>query len=509
MGHSDSSDDKTPFVQIRPADLTLSSATAEVSAAQEEKKAGKTFWLGVLIGGLVGVALLVILLLPDHIQKSAAPELINDQPTNGLQAKQTKPEPFPWQEAQLGKQRKAAQDVLEQMLDRQFQLEEISVTQWAAEDFARAVTLASEGDEYYRNREFEAALTAYEAGLELMEHLLAQKQQALADAISAGNEAIEQGDSTAATSAFELALAITSDSQAAQQGLQRAKVLDNVQQLLARAQLFEESGSVIEALAVLQQVAGLDPARGSVGHSIARLRTVLDQREFQRQMSAGYQALGREEYSAAITAFQAAIKLDARATEAQEALKQAQIDQNLHAINGHLARAELFRTQEKWQQALREYDQALGIDANLVVVLQSRKETAVRARLDAALQDAITRPERLTSDVVWKAAQVLYQNASTIEQPGPRLSQQITALQKQLQYAIKPVEVTFSSDNLSRINLLKVAQLGSFVTRKLELKPGDYAIVASREGYRDVRKEFTVAPRSQSIQLTIQCEEQI
>jgi len=113
MGHSDSSDDKTPFVQIRPADLTLSSATAELSAAQEEKKAGKTFWLGVLIGGLVGLALLVILLLPDHIQKPAAPELINDQPTNSLQAKQTKPEPFPWQEAQLGKQRKAAQDVLE------------------------------------------------------------------------------------------------------------------------------------------------------------------------------------------------------------------------------------------------------------------------------------------------------------------------------------------------------------------------------------------------------------
>ena len=43
----------------------------------------------------------------------------------------------------------------------------------------------------------------------------------------------------------------------------------------------------------------------------------------------------------------------------------------------------------------------------------------------------------------------------------------------------------------------------------MELKPGDYVVVASRDGYRDVRKEFTVAPRSQAMQLTIQCEEKI
>jgi len=236
---------------------------------------------------------------------------------------------------------------------------------------------------------------------------------------------------------------------------------------------------------------------------------MLDQREFTRRMTAGYQALGREDYKEAIAAFQAAIKLDPQGTEAQEAIKQARNERNIQAINGHLAKAEQDRGQEKWPQALREYDQALEIDAQLLIVRQSRKETAARARLDAALQDAITRPERLTSDVVWNAAQVLFREASAIENPGPRLSRQIVTLQEQLKYAVTPVEVTFSSDNLSQVKLHKVAQLGNFVSRKLELKPGDYVIVASREGYRDVRKEFTVAPRSQSMQLTIQCEEQI
>jgi tetratricopeptide (TPR) repeat protein len=509
MEQHDGSGDNKPFVQIKPADLTLSSSSSGADVVKEEKKAGKTFWMGVLIGGLTGLAMLVILLLPDHIEKPVAPDTIIEQSSESRQAAQAKPEPSPWQEAQQGKQRKGAQDVLEKMLDRQFQLEEISVTQWASEEFARAMSMASEGDEYYRNREFEAALTSYEAGLELMEQLLGQKEEALANAISAGNAAIEQSDSTAAAEAFELALAIDPDSQEAQQGLQRAGVLDNVLQLLAQAERLEESGEAIEALAVLQQAAGLDPARGSIGHSIARLRAVLDQRKFKQQMTSGYQALGRKDYKEAITAFQSAIKLDPQAAEAREALRQAQNERNIQSINRHIAKAEQFRNQENWQQAVGEYDQALRIDANLLVVQQNRKETAARARLDAALQDATTRPERLTSDVVWKAAQVVYREASAIENPGPRLRQQISTLQEQLKYAITPVEVTFTSDNLSQVKLQKVAQLGSFVTRKLELKPGEYVIVASRDGYRDVRKEFTVAPRSQSMQLTIQCEEQI
>jgi tetratricopeptide (TPR) repeat protein len=509
MGHHESNGDSTPFVQIQPADLTLSSSSGAADKAQKEEKSGKTFWLGILIGGLAGLAVLVILLLPDHIKKPAAPALVTDQSPGSQAAPPAGPEISPWQEAQSGKQRAAAQDILEKLLDRQFQLEEIGVAQWAGEDFAGAMALANEGDEYYRSRQFEEALTSYGAGLELMEQLLARKEQALSDSMSAGNAAIEQGDAAAAKDAFDLTLTIDPDNPDALQGLQRTKVLDKVRQLLANARQLEESGSTIEALATLQQVAGLDPARGTVGQSIVRLQALLNQQAFKRQMSAGYQAMGRENYSAAIAAFQAAIKLDPKAGEAREALKQAQGDKNLVAISGHLEKAKEFRQQEEWRKALREYDLALKIDANLQVVLQSRKETDIRAKLDAALQDAIARPERLNSEAVWRAAQVINRSARAIENPGPRLQRQITTLQEQLQYAITPIMVTFSSDNLSEINLHKVARLGSFTSRQLELKPGDYVIVASREGYRDVRKEFTVEPRSQSMQMTIQCEEQI
>jgi hypothetical protein len=509
MGHHDSTEENTAFDQIQPADLTLSSALDDANAGQTGNKEGKKFWLGVLIGSLVGLALLVILLLPDHVKKPVAPSIESDQAPASAQLPQGAPEPAPWQEAQLGKQRKVAQDVLEQLLDRQFQLEEIAVEQWAGEEFAQAGELAGEGDELYRGRQFEEAVAAYEAGLELLEQLLARKDQVLNDAVATGEAAIAAADSAAASSAFELALAIDPDSSAALKGLQRAEVLDEVQRLLARAGEIEANGNIPEALAVLRKAAGLDAENEAVPLAIARLQDMLDQSEFNRRMSSGYQALGRENFSAAIADFQVAIKLDPQASEAHEALRQARNARNLHAINEHLVSAAQYRDEEKWQQALQEYDQALTIDDTLVVVRQNREETQIRASLDSALQDATQRPERLTSEPVWQATQLLYQKAAAIDEPGPRLNGQLVALKQLLQDAITPVVVTFNSDNLSRVILYKVATLGNFATRQLELKPGDYVVVASREGYRDVRKEFTVKPSSQSIHMTIQCEEQI
>jgi len=509
MERNDTTQHKPDFDQIQPADLTLSSTHPQSTADTGSRRAGSTFWLGILIGGLAALAVLVILLLPNHVQKADAPPLATESSSQSKTQVSGKPEVSPWQEAQLGIQRSAAQDVLEKLLDHQRQLEELAVEQWAGESFAEALSLAGEGDEHYRKREFEAAVDSYEAGLKLMLELLESRDQALADALDAGSMAIEAGDAHAASDAFELALSIDSDNTEALDGMKRAGVIDEVRGLLSQARSFEENGRIREALTVAQQAATLDPADLEIKQTIGHLRSRMNQNEFQGRMSAGYQAFGSENYPAAITAFKAAVRLDAQSAEAREALGQAQNASNLQAVNSHLQRADEYQKQEEWARALAEYDQAMEIDNTLVTLRQRRKVTAVRARLDAGLQDAITRPERLTSEKVWQLAQQLYRQASAIENPGPKLQQQLSSLNRNLQDAITPVLVTFSSDNLSRVSLYKVATLGSFDTRQMELKPGNYVIVASREGYRDVRREFTLAPRSKPVQFEIQCDEQI
>jgi len=73
----------------------------------------------------------------------------------------------------------------------------------------------------------------------------------------------------------------------------------------------------------------------------------------------------------------------------------------------------------------------------------------------------------------------------------------------------RAVAVTLSSDTETRVTLLKVARLGEFAEKELELRPGEYTAVGVRRGYRDVRKTFTVDPDAPPQTIHIACTEPI
>jgi len=56
--------------------------------------------------------------------------------------------------------------------------------------------------------------------------------------------------------------------------------------------------------------------------------------------------------------------------------------------------------------------------------------------------------------------------------------------------------------------IYQVGRLGRFSVRTLELRPGTYTVVGSREGFRDVRKVFTLQPGSK-VEILVRCEERI
>ena len=81
-------------------------------------------------------------------------------------------------------------------------------------------------------------------------------------------------------------------------------------------------------------------------------------------------------------------------------------------------------------------------------------------------------------------------------------------LDRLLTVAMTPVSVTLESDNLTEVTLLKVGRLGMFSTRTLELRPGAYTAVGSRQGYHDVRRSFRVSP-GDAAPVAVRCEEPI
>ena len=55
----------------------------------------------------------------------------------------------------------------------------------------------------------------------------------------------------------------------------------------------------------------------------------------------------------------------------------------------------------------------------------------------------------------------------------------------------------------------RVGEMGTFDNKTLRLTPGDYTVVGSREGYRDVRTTLSVRPDAGTVSLDIRCTDKI
>ncbi len=129
--------------------------------------------------------------------------------------------------------------------------------------------------------------------------------------------------------------------------------------------------------------------------------------------------------------------------------------------------------------------------------------------IDAELQSFIDKPERLYSPAGRDIARNVLERAARVSTPGTRLQAQQARLSEQLRQAETPVKVALASDNATDVQIYRVGKLGLFEHRDLELMPGRYTVVGTRQGYRDVRKELNLLPGAQPSTLVVRCEEPI
>ena len=65
------------------------------------------------------------------------------------------------------------------------------------------------------------------------------------------------------------------------------------------------------------------------------------------------------------------------------------------------------------------------------------------------------------------------------------------------------------SDGMTDVVIYRVGQMGRFESRDVELLPGRYAVVGTRAGYRDVRRDVEIPPGSTPGPVVVRCEEPI
>jgi tetratricopeptide (TPR) repeat protein len=304
-------------------------------------------------------------------------------------------------------------------------------------------------------------------------------------------------------------MAIDANNSTANNGLLRALKLDQVVELTRTAMDAESAGNPSAAREAFASAVALDPGWQPAVSGLARTRETIATDTYQTIMATGFSALAAGDHAQARAAFRSALKVRPNDADALSALSQLAEDERLGQIVSIQERARRAEKQERWPEAVARYEEILIIDSNLLGTGQDLQRSRMRLDLDTGLNAEINGYDRLNEDKIWQSARALVDRAGAVADPGPILRGQIERLNQLLEIAAKPVPVSFQSDNLTEVVIYKVGTLGFFQNRTVDLRPGRYVAVGTREGFRDVRRSFNVEPDGNRQPIVLSCEDPI
>lgn len=411
--------------------------------------------------------------------------------------------------AALARAKQRADEVRQPLAERLEHLRGRGVEQWGVDAYAAAGEQLAAGDAHYAQRAYLEAAQHFEKLEPMVAALEGRIGEVLGAQLEAGKRALSEGRSADARATFELAAKIEPANVAAKRGLERAATLDRVLALLGSAGHAERDGNHTAALADYRAALALDSDAAAASEGMARVSSRLAGDAFAGAMARGFAALGAGSYAAARSAFEAAGKIRPNAPEVADALKQVEQGERTQTIAGKLDAARGFESRERWADALGAYQDVLDLDSTVVAASEGKARARPRAEINERLELYLTQPERLFSAPVRASARQTLELADAIANPGPLLTQQTQKLREWLGRAEVPVRVALQSDNLTQVTIFRVGALGAFEQRSLELAPGEYTLVGTRPGYRDVRRQIMVAPGASMQPVEIRCEDKI
>ena len=464
---------------------------------------------------LIALLLAVVFVLPDMVAKRGGEDVDDDggQIQSGdaaavaerVEAIRSAEEGL----AQLAEEKAAAEEARVIFDETAAGLVAIGVEAWAASAYADAQAQSDAAALAFDGAEFVTARETWEAGTARLQALEARAQELLAGALERGADALARGRGDEAMAQFDAALALDPENGEALAGRARAANIDRVFELLDEGQQLERAGDYAGARERYAEAAALDPLVSDGAEGVKRVDAIMVEQGFVNAMSRGYAALGSGDFEAARRGFSQAARIRPGASEPAEALARVEEEERVSKITAHQQVASEYEKQERWADAVAEYREALVLDAGLAFAQVGVSRAGARAELDERLQTFVDEPERIYSPSVYSAAAQAVQQARAVDKPGSRLAGQIQRIETLMAEARRPVIVRLESDDKTEVVVYRVGRLGFFDRFELELRPGTYTAVGTRNGFRDVRRDFTVRPGAAAGPVVIRCEEPI
>jgi hypothetical protein len=223
----------------------------------------------------------------------------------------------------------------------------------------------------------------------------------------------------------------------------------------------------------------------------------------------GFAALGAGRLDEARAAFEKARSIRPAGGEALDGLRRVAAASAARRFAALRAQAIDFEAQERWEDALAVYASVLRQAPAATFAQEGSARATERLQLSDSLQALIDHPGALASARARGQAVELLQAAEDESSPGPVLREQIAGVSALLPGADRPVHLALVSDSLTQVSIPNVGTFGSFAHRDVDLKPGHYTVIGTRDGYRDVRLDVTLAPGQDVQTVSISCNEPI
>ena len=486
--------------ELRPPEEPRTAAS--VAASEANNSSNSKLWLML---GIVVVALLLVLLV--------LPSVVTDKTTTrvapAVETQQKVAAEAPLQSAAADQLRADAEKALQKFLHTQAHPDLSNADIWAFDDWQLALNTAAQGDKEFGRGSFATALQAYrDAGAQL-QSILDNREQTLQQNLDAGWQYLQVNAVAEASDAFDRVIAMQSDHQQAHLGLERAAVRKQVLEFVSRAQQAEATNSLQLAAQAYTGALQLDPLYTLAREALDSVEAELRNRAFQDSMGRALQAIDDEKFSVADKALAEAVRIspgDAAINDARERLSSARRQANLRSLR---RQAEKAVDSEDWNTATDKYRRALAIDSQAAFARNGLAHSQKKQKLHKQLDHYLADTTRLYSDDPLENARKLLAGNQQTSNNEPLLARKLAKLQKAVTLAATPVELLIISDNLTRITVYKVGRFGSFEQKQLSLRPGEYTVTGSRQGYRDVHKVIELKPGLSGQSVTIRAGEAI
>ncbi len=366
------------------------------------------------------------------------------------------------------------------------------------------------------NRSFNAEryLKAYEELLiteSLSKKLIKEAAEILNEGLRLGLEFLDKGEIDQAKEKFEEAQLIEPNNPLVIEGLERARVYNEIINEINQAKNLIGDELLDEAYIKINNAYLKDQKNKIATEALKEINSLVSERDFSISMKTGSEAIERLDPLSGIPAFKNALKIKPESQLAKKGLDRIlAIDKRLK-IDFFLRSALDLEKKENWSNALTNYKNVLSLDNNIELAQDGFSRVSDILNVKLKIDEYIINKDRTFDFNIRKEAIITINDGKNIineYSPGPKFRALLQELITLINFYEKPVPIKFLSDNKTKISITRVGVFGPFAEDLIYLKPGSYEIIGMRVGFKDKRLTVNINGLDDKV-IRVICNERI